>query len=109
MIQDNSVDLNVLTTDGYTPLVACLAACDEELALELVASGRVDLRASDKHGYTGLHYAAKMKLPCVAAEMLSHGADPNARNHDVLTHGASTIASIGMCVYEAAVTCVLCV
>lgn len=72
--------INVKDQDGKTPLhKAMLSQSSQEMVTLLVANG-ADVNATDKYGYTALHWAAK-NGDCVSAELLlKNGAKVDLAN-----------------------------
>ena len=93
VLLDSGAKLNEAGADGMTPLLLAVASGHEQLAISLVEKG-ADPKAADQNGVTPLHYAVQRGLAIVsgvrgigdqrnrealAAALLAHGADPNAR------------------------------
>ena len=55
---ENGAEIDVRSTDGVTVLAGAAANGHEAIAKLLIATGRVDLDATDEYGWTPLSYAA---------------------------------------------------
>jgi ankyrin repeat protein len=74
--------------DGNTPLHAALAGRGVgRISTSLLGRG-ADVRAADAGGHTALHHAAFRDDLALVNTLLSHGADPAARNR----HGKTALA-----------------
>ena len=62
-----------------SPLLYCSAVYDEDLAVLCTPYGNLDA-PSPGGGYTALHFAGAGNMPLLAAALLEHRADPNARS-----------------------------
>lgn len=62
-----------------SPLLYCSAMYDEELSILCTPYGNLNAPAPGG-GYTALHFAAAGNMPLLAAALLEHRADPDARS-----------------------------
>jgi len=83
LLLKNGANPNVMSKEGWTPLLEAIGRGDKEKALLLLEHG-ADPKA-DRKGYTPLHYAASKHLPDVIRKLIEKGADPNVKHQDGAT------------------------
>ena len=77
--------VNVVDSNGNTPLHYAVAIGDADTAQALISAG-ADVNTSDVYGRTPLHYAALNNVPePVIAILLAAKVDPNAQSHAGMT------------------------
>jgi ankyrin repeat protein len=86
LLLDRGADPNAWATgDLYVqPLHSAVAGGHDEVAALLIHGG-ADIDAPQRHGYTPLMGAAQNGMAGTVQLLLARGADPSARNDDVLT------------------------
>jgi uncharacterized protein len=86
LLLDRGADPNPWATgDLYVqPLHSAVAGGHEDVA-EMLIHGGADVDAAQRQGYTPLMGAAQNGLASTVQLLLARGADPKARNEDVLT------------------------
>jgi len=78
----NKADVNSRDNAGSTPLhQAAAGEGDHSDLVELLLAQRADIDAADKHGLTPLHYAALADNQNTIRSLLTHGANPNIKDH----------------------------
>ena len=86
MLLDRGADPNPWATGGLyvQPLHSAVAGAHEEGA-QLLIQGGADVNSAQRLGYTPLMGAAQNGLAATVDLLLARGADPMARNDDILT------------------------
>lgn len=72
-----------------TALMYAIADRREDEALRLIAGRGDDVRATDRNGWTALHFAAQSDMPRVAGALLDAGAEVDAVN----VHGNTPLST----------------
>jgi uncharacterized protein len=86
LLLDRGADPNPWATgDLYVQPLHSAVAGGHEAVAEMLIHGGADVDAPQRHGYTPLMGAAQNGLAATVQLLLARGADPVARNDDVLT------------------------
>jgi uncharacterized protein len=96
LLISHGADVNQITKDGVTPLVACLYGAkdgfDTQLVMQHLLNNGADPNFFAFMGKTPLHFAASYRLPGYVRLLLAHGADPNLKTRNEFPESAIEIA-----------------